>query len=227
MDCGVMGNFDTIIDEARYCGMIKRILKIDFRTFRTYIFECRWFDGVSRRHESGIYMVDSTKTYKGKYDNFVLPKNCEQVCWMSFFVYVRMYVPRSTNVSFLPCLQVIYLPSIYDQKYWFVIEVTPRGRCIFDKVEVEILEDPSIPHSTDADDGGMEIDETDPSLFLDEEELDNGEEDKIDSLDEASEDGGALGLFVDLGAMGLELDDDACRDLMEDEMQFYIMVFDT
>lgn len=84
---------------------------------------------------------------------------------------------------------------------------------------MEILEDPSIPHSTDADDGGMEIDETDPSLFLDEEELHNGEEDDIDSLDEASEDdGGALGLFVDLGAMGLELDDDACRDLIEDEM---------
>lgn len=85
MDCGVMGNFDTILDEARYCGMIKRILKIDFRTFRTYIFECRWFEGVSRRHESGIYMVDSTKTYKGKYDNFVLPKNCEQVCWIRHF----------------------------------------------------------------------------------------------------------------------------------------------
>ena len=103
-DCGVMGNFDTIIDEARYCGMIKRILKIDFRTFRTYIFECRWFEGVSRRHESGIYMVDSTKTYKGKYDNFVLPKNCEQVRTMIYFVYVRMYVPRITNFNFFSML---------------------------------------------------------------------------------------------------------------------------
>ena len=83
---------------------------------------------------------------------------------------------------------------------------------------MEILEDPSIPHSTDADDGGMEIDEADPSLFLDEEELHNGGEDEIDSLDEASKDGGALGVFVDLGTMGLELDDDACRDLIEDEM---------
>ena len=99
-DCDVMGNFDTITDEARYCGIIKKILKIDFRTFRTYIFECRWFDGVSRRHESGIYMVDSTKTYKGKYDNFVLPKNCEQVGRIIFFEYVRMYVPRNTNVTF-------------------------------------------------------------------------------------------------------------------------------
>lgn len=105
--------------------------------------------------------------------------------------------------------------------------MTPRGRCIFDKVEVEILEDPSIPHSTDADDGGMEMDETDPSIPHSTDTDDGGmdielhseEEDENDSLDEASEDdGGAQGLFVDLGAMGLELDDDACRDLMEDEM---------
>ena len=97
--------------------------------------------------------------------------------------------------------------------------MTPRGRCIFDKVEVETMEDPSIPNSTDADDGGTEIDEEEPSPFLhEEEELPNEGEEEIDSLDDASEDGDALGLFVDLGEMGLELDDDACRDLMEDEM---------
>ena len=96
--------------------------------------------------------------------------------------------------------------------------MTPRGRCIFDKMEVETIEDLGIPNSTDADDDDMEIDEEDPSPLLHEEELPNEREDKIDSLDEASEDGDALGLFVDLGVLGLELDDDACRDLMEDEM---------
>ena len=44
--------------------------------------------------------------------------------------------------------------------------MTPRGRCIFDKVEVETMEDPNIPNITDADDGGMEIDEEEPSPFL-------------------------------------------------------------
>ena len=78
-DYGMMKIFDTITNKAHSCGMINRILEIDFKTFCTYIFECRWFDGVSRRHESGIYMVDSIKTYK------VLPKNCQQVGGMIVF----------------------------------------------------------------------------------------------------------------------------------------------
>ena len=96
--------------------------------------------------------------------------------------------------------------------------MTPRGRCIFDKVEVETMEDPSIPNSTDADDGGTKINQEEPYSFLHEKELPNEEEEKINSHDDVSEDGDALGLFVDLGEMGLELDDDACRDLMEDAM---------
>ena len=103
---------------------------------------------------------------------------------------------------------------------------------------METIEDRDIPNSTDVDDDDMEIDEEDPSPLLHEaddddmeineefpspllrkEELPNEREDEIDSLiDEASEDGDAQGLFVDLGVLGLELDDDACRDLMEDEM---------
>ena len=96
--------------------------------------------------------------------------------------------------------------------------MTPRGRCIVDKVEVETTETPGILNSMDVDEGGMEIDEEEPSPLLHEEELPNEGEEEIDSLDKVSEDGDALGLFVDLGAMGLELDDDACRDLTEDEM---------
>lgn len=78
-DCGVMGNFDTVNNEACYCGMIDKILKIDFRTFHTYILDCKWFEGVSRRHASGIYMIDHTRFHKGKHDTYVLPQNCEQV----------------------------------------------------------------------------------------------------------------------------------------------------
>ena len=61
---------------------------------------------MSRRHESGIYMVDSTKTYKGKYDNFVLPKNCEQVGRMIFFVYMLECMCQEVLMSslFLQCL---------------------------------------------------------------------------------------------------------------------------
>ena len=85
-------------------------------------------------------------------------------------------------------------------------------------MEVETIEYPHTPNSMDADGDDMEIDEEDSSPLLHEEELPNEREDKIDSLDEAFEDGDALGLFVDLGVLGLELDDDACKNIMEDEM---------
>lgn len=80
-DCGIMGNFDTSTEEARYCGTIERILKLDFRTFQKYVFECKWFANVSMQHENGLYMVDSTQIHSGKNDNFILPSNCEQVCY--------------------------------------------------------------------------------------------------------------------------------------------------
>lgn len=82
-DSGVMGNFDTTSNEARYCGMIEKILKVNFRTFHTYIFDCKWFEGVSKRHASGI-MVDITRFHKGKNDTYVLPNNCEQVIFYSY-----------------------------------------------------------------------------------------------------------------------------------------------
>lgn len=73
-DSGIMGNFDTSTKEAHYCEIIERILRINFRTFPTYLFECRWFEVVSRRHGSGIYMVDSTKIYKEKNVNKIVSR---------------------------------------------------------------------------------------------------------------------------------------------------------
>ena len=45
-DCGIMGNFDISTDEIRYCGTIERILKVNLRSFHTYLFECDWFTSV-------------------------------------------------------------------------------------------------------------------------------------------------------------------------------------
>ena len=78
-DCGIMGNFDTSTDEVRYCGTIERILKVNFRSFQTYLFECRWFTSVVKRHENGLYMVDYTQFHKGRTDNLIHPTSCEQV----------------------------------------------------------------------------------------------------------------------------------------------------
>lgn len=78
-DSGIMGNFDTSTEEVRYCGTIERILKVNFRTFHTYLLECRWFAGVVKRHENGLYMVDSTQIHRGRTDNLIDPTSCEQV----------------------------------------------------------------------------------------------------------------------------------------------------
>lgn len=77
-----MGNFDTENEEVRYCGTIERIIKVDFRTFHSYLFDCRWFAGAVRRHESGLYMVDSTQFHRGRTDTLVHPSSCEQVSLM-------------------------------------------------------------------------------------------------------------------------------------------------
>ncbi|KAI5072795.1 hypothetical protein GOP47_0012901 [Adiantum capillus-veneris] len=66
IDCGIMGNFDIDGDKDRYCGTIERTLKVNFRTFHTFILECKWFGNVSRRHENGLYMVDSSMHHTGR-----------------------------------------------------------------------------------------------------------------------------------------------------------------
>ena len=78
-DYGIMGNFDTSTDELRYYGIIKRILKVNFIYFHTYLFKCRWFTSVVKRHENGLYMVDCTQFHKGRTDNLIHPTSCEQV----------------------------------------------------------------------------------------------------------------------------------------------------
>lgn len=67
--------------EACYCGVIKKILKVDFRIFQKYIFDVKWFEGIAKRHGSGIYVIDHTKIWKGKKDTYVLIEHCEQVCF--------------------------------------------------------------------------------------------------------------------------------------------------
>ena len=78
-DCGIMGNFDTSTNEVQYCGTIERILKVNFISFHTYLFECRWFTSVVKRHENGLYMVDYTQFHKGRTDNLIHPTSCEHV----------------------------------------------------------------------------------------------------------------------------------------------------
>lgn len=90
-DSGVMGNFDTSTEEVRYCGTIERILKVNFRSFSTYLFDCRWFAGVVKRHENGLYMVDSTQFHRGKTDTLIHPTSCEQVTTKQAFKLMLCY----------------------------------------------------------------------------------------------------------------------------------------
>ena len=78
-DCGIMGNFDTSTDEVRYCDTIDKALKVNFRSFHTYLFKCRWFMSVVIQHENGLYMMDCTQFHKGRTNNLTHPTSCEEV----------------------------------------------------------------------------------------------------------------------------------------------------
>ena len=87
-DCGVMASFESANGQMEeYCGIINKILKIDYRTFNIFALDVKWFKEPLRkgveanvmRHPSGIMAIDSTQIWQGNKDSLVLPHHCEQV----------------------------------------------------------------------------------------------------------------------------------------------------
>ena len=216
-DCGVMGNFDTTTEEVRYCGTIERIIKVDFRTFHKYLFECRWFAGEVKRHENGLYMVDSAQFHRGKTDNLVQPSSCEQVNSMCTSIkHYMIHIKLNLCCSLFCDLQVFYVPCMYQRRLWYVIPVTPRSRSIFAETDIETLADITIPSQVNAEEDAVEVDERPPSPTTNHSEEDEDGGDDDDSIGEAIEDE-SLDFFIDLATMGLDMDASTCRDLLQDE----------
>ncbi|MCO5604782.1 hypothetical protein L7F22_058953 [Adiantum nelumboides] len=117
-DSGVMAKFEQasrrratyqniVIAEMQYFGLLKEIINADYRSFTILISYVQWFkvimegpNATVRRDVSGFIEVDSTKPWSDLRDTFVLPEHCEQV---------------------------IFYPKPFDERWWYVIEVAPRG----------------------------------------------------------------------------------------------------
>lgn len=78
------------------------------------------------------------------------------------------------------------------------------------------MEDPTIPVEAMEEEDEREVEEVvDASVSQHNEEEMEDEDD--DSLDDDSDEE-SINLFVDIGAMGIDLDNEACNDLLADEM---------
>ena len=188
---------------------------MDFKTFHKYLFECRWFAGEVKRHENGLYMVDSAQFYRRKIDKLVEPSSCEQVNSVCASIEHYMIHIKLNSCYCLFCdVQVFYVPCMYQRRLWYVIPVTPRSRSIFAETDIETLVNPSIPSQVDAEEDAVEVDEREgpsPTTNHSEEDEDGGDDD--DSIGEAVEDE-SLDFFIDLATMGLDMDASTCRDLL-------------
>ncbi|KAG7548000.1 putative transposase Ptta/En/Spm plant [Arabidopsis suecica] len=133
-----------------YYGLIEEIIMIDYHGavgLKTIIFKCRWFDTTEgrgmRTHPSGIVDVAPRRRYE-KYDPFVLPEQCDQVC---FIPYPRLG-QRTTVDDWWACTKVIPRGvretlavdeiALQDDTYNHV--VAPSGLL---RVEVRAVEDNS------------------------------------------------------------------------------------
>lgn len=94
--------------EEDYYGLIEEIIMIEFHGavgMKVMIFKCRWFDTTEgrgmRKHPSGIVDVAPRRQYE-KYDPFILPGQCDQVC---FIPYPRVH--RTGVEDWWACTKVI------------------------------------------------------------------------------------------------------------------------
>lgn len=145
-DCGVLANFfqesrasasDTSAEMGQldYFGTLQDILKVSFRRFHMFIFDVQWFKVVMRganatvrRDPSGLIQVDSTKLWTDARDTMVMPTHCEQV---------------------------IFKADPIDERWWYVVQVTPRSRPICEglaQMEVDDI-DVALPNSLPVSDG--------------------------------------------------------------------------
>ena len=80
------------------------------------------------------------------------------------------------------------------------------------------MKDPTISlGAMDEENEERELDEVEGSSTP-QHDIEETYEEDVDSLDDACDEEASIDLFVDMGTMGIDLDDDACKDLMEDEM---------
>ncbi|MCO5558027.1 hypothetical protein L7F22_011602 [Adiantum nelumboides] len=153
-DSGVMAKFEQasrrratdqniVIVEMQYFGLLKEIINADYRSFTILIFDVQWFkvimegpNATVQRDVSGFIEVYSTKPWSDLRDTFVLLEHCEQV---------------------------IFYPKPSDERWWYVIEVAPRGARIYENynlitvadaepIETEVAELPDIDMTMPEDD---------------------------------------------------------------------------
>jgi hypothetical protein len=138
LDCGIMASFKqqsrasardlNLLDgELDYVGKIQDILEVNLRSFTIILFHVQWFQVIQRgpnrtvrRDPNGFYAIDSSKLLRKNEDPFALPQHCEQI---------------------------FFHPDILDDKWLYVVHVTPRGRRAFEnQVSYEESPAPSTTH---------------------------------------------------------------------------------
>ena len=162
LDCGIMASFNqqshasardlNLLDgELDYVGKIQDILEVNLRSFRIIVFHVQWFQVIQRganrtvrKDPNGFYAIDSSKLLRKNEEPFALPQHCEQI---------------------------FFHPDILDDKWLYVVHVTPRGRRVFED-QVLYEESPSTTH----DEVDVEDEDEDANEDEDEEDVNhNGE----------------------------------------------------
>jgi hypothetical protein len=176
--------------ELDYVGKIQDILEVNLRSFTIILFHVQWFQVIQRgsnrtirKDPNGFYAIDSSKLLRKNEEPFALPQHCEQI---------------------------FFHLDILDEKWLYVVHVTPRGRRVFeDQVLYEEL------HSTTENEVDVEDEDKDVYEDADEEEVNhNGE--NIDEEDAPINefDNNVIEPDVDI-----DFDADAMHDLYLDEIE--------
>ena len=116
-DSGISATFDQEtfagsgqFQKYTYYGHISEILAIGYQSFELYILDVKWYQAViggSRPSikvaQNGFVVVDSRRLWSNCTDTFVLPDQCDQVCYHPVhgdlnWLYVVDVAPRATQV---------------------------------------------------------------------------------------------------------------------------------
>ena len=123
LDCGLMASFNqqscasardlNLLDgELDYVGKFQDILEVNLRSFKIIVLHVQWLQVIEcganrtlRKDPNGFYAIESSKLLRKNEEPFALPQHCEQV---------------------------FFHPNIMDDKWLYVVHVTPRGRRVFE-----------------------------------------------------------------------------------------------
>ncbi len=124
--------------------------------------------------------------------------------------------------------KVVFHPDINDPRWWYVIQVSPRGRAIYQEQDVDRMEEVGVDDDANEEVEAVQHEESDTeSLSAIEENMMDEEINNIvgddpledDNIDDGDDSSVGINLFVDLASMGLEIDQDTCRDLCDDSRE--------